>query len=44
MSEKTSTGVRVQFSKKVIRQAVQEVEDGSLRKEVCSRYGMASTT
>jgi transposase len=44
MSVKNNTSARVQFSKKVIRQAVQEVEDGSSRKEVCSRYGMASTT
>jgi transposase len=44
MSEKTSTRASIQFSKKVIRQAVQEVEDGSSRKEVCSRYGIAYTT
>lgn len=44
MSDKNNSTGRVRFSKRVIRQAVQEVEDGSLRKEVCSRYGMASTT
>jgi len=44
MSVKNNTTARVQFSKKIIRQAVQEVEEGSSRKEVCSRYGMAYTT